>query len=335
MSSFFPARTKLKSPLSLPLFWAVLLVSGLLLAGHGHIALWVKQVLLALVIAGSAVVFHRQLAPQQRMLDLINARLYEAALEACTREMERFPNNNELRVQLATIYMGLNRPAEALAITQDVISGNPDHIFARINHATALVDLHRYDEALDGYEAALALAQQRKLAESEWYRSVVILNRGICYLHKGELDKALHDFEHAVRDSNTMFASRLRAVALNYRAFAYALMDEWERAIADVKAAQRAKRHNSHREINACVQALINLHNGKTQDALAQLDAAVAFNPRHRELHWLRHLAFLQAGEIENARQEREKALELGYEPYYSLRFLTADGSKPGSDSAD
>ncbi|MEM6519822.1 MAG: tetratricopeptide repeat protein [Cyanobacteria bacterium P01_D01_bin.71] len=89
----------------------------------------------------------------------------------------------------ANYYAEIGDEANALADYEHTIDLNPYHVRARINRSIALSKLGRFDEALEGFDAALLFRQ---------FAGEVYAERGRTYHLRGDWNCAIADYRRAL-----------------------------------------------------------------------------------------------------------------------------------------
>jgi Flp pilus assembly protein TadD len=126
------------------------------------------------------------------------------------------PDDTELHDDVAMLYLGSDRPAEAVGHFEVTARLRPDSAPAQYNLGTALAVAGRLDDAIARYERAIALNPKY---------AVALANLGSVLLQKGRVGEALSRLEQAVRLAPTNVES------LNSLSAAYAAAGQSERAI--------------------------------------------------------------------------------------------------------
>jgi tetratricopeptide (TPR) repeat protein len=104
--------------------------------------------------------------------------------------IRREPARTALRDDIAVLYLGLRRPADALRHFQAVAGLKPESAAAHFNVATTLASLGRLDEAVGQYRQALQLRPAYALAHN---------NLGAALMQMNRPDEALSEFREAIR----------------------------------------------------------------------------------------------------------------------------------------
>ncbi len=119
-------------------------------------------------------------------------------------------------------------------------------------------------------------------------------NRGYAYAEKGQFDRAIRDFNKAIKgdpkDDN----------AYNYRGVAYMKKKQYARALADFNKAIGLEPNNFYAYNN---RALAYLKSDKMREALRSVNKAIKLNPEQASFYETR-------GRIHEALEKKEKAIQ-------------------------
>jgi tetratricopeptide (TPR) repeat protein len=121
-------------------------------------------------------------------------------------------------------------------------------------------------------------------------------NRGVAYRLKGEYDRALQDYEQAIR------LNPGNANAYNNRGIVYRIKGEFGRAIADYDEAIWLK--NGDFPAAYYNRALAYADKGEYEQSLRDFDVVLRFNPRNALALYARGLTLLKKGDSEAGRDE-------------------------------
>jgi hypothetical protein len=112
------------------------------------------------------------------------------------------PDDSELHDDVAVLYLGLGRPADAVRHFEVSARLKPDSAPAQFNVGTALATAGRYDEAVTAFRKALAIRPAYSQAHN---------NLGRVLLAQGQADEAVAHLKEALRldPSNKSAASNL------------------------------------------------------------------------------------------------------------------------------
>lgn len=118
------------------------------------------------------------------------------AIKACERAIALQPNraNPKLWLARSQALLQSGQYAEALASFDQVLKSSPRSSFALFAQCTALIQLERYDDAIDQCDRALQL-------NGDWGKAsptLAWIHRGIALRRQGYLETALSSFDRAV-----------------------------------------------------------------------------------------------------------------------------------------
>jgi tetratricopeptide (TPR) repeat protein len=146
------------------------------------------------------------------------------------------------------------------------------------------------DTVIDGCTAVIQSAQEpEKLATA-------FDNRGVAYKHKGQHDRALQDYEQAIRLNPS------NANAYNNRGVIYRIKGEYGHAIADYDEAIWLK--NGDFPAAYYNRALAYADKGEYEQSLRDFDVVLRFNPRNALALYARGLTLLKKGDTEAGKIE-------------------------------
>jgi tetratricopeptide (TPR) repeat protein len=142
------------------------------------------------------------------------------------------------------------------------------------------------DTVIDGCTAIIQSGQEprEKLATA-------FDNRGVAYRRKGEYDRALQDYEQAIRLNPS------NATAYNNRGIIYRIKNEYARAISDYDEAIWLK--NGDFPAAYYNRALAYADKGEYELSLRDFDVVMRFNPRNALALYARGLTLLKKGDTE------------------------------------
>jgi tetratricopeptide (TPR) repeat protein len=135
-------------------------------------------------------------------------------------------------------------------------------------------------------------------------------NRGNAYSDKGELDRAIRDYDQAIR-LNPQYA-----LAFNNRGNAYNKKGEPDRAIQDFDEAIRLNPQSALAFYNRG-----NAHRNKhdLDRAIRDYDQAIRLDPQYAEAFGNRAIAYSDKGDLERAIQDHDQTIRLN--PHFDLAF--------------
>jgi tetratricopeptide (TPR) repeat protein len=147
------------------------------------------------------------------------------------------------------------------------------------------------DTVIDGCTAIIQSGQEprEKLATA-------FDNRGVAYRRKGEYDRALQDYEQAIRLNPS------NATGYNNRGIIYRIKGEYPRAIADYDEAIWLK--NGDFPAAYYNRALAYADKGEYELSLRDFDVVMRFNPRNALALYARGLTLLKKGDTEAGKND-------------------------------
>ncbi|MBC6474770.1 MAG: serine protease [Hormoscilla sp. GM102CHS1] len=132
--------------------------------------------------------------------------------------------------------------------------------------------------------------------------AVSYYNRGVDYSRQGEYERAIADYNQAIRISPNY------AHAYNNRGVIYNNQGEYERAIADYNQAIRINPNYSHAYNN---RGLAYNNQGEYERAIADYNQAIRINPNYALAYNNRGVAYNNQGEYERAIASYDRAIQI------------------------
>ena len=173
----------------------------------------------------------------------------------------------ELEARARAAYRA-KRLDEALDLLTRIVALEPEDGQWYERRAQVLVDLKRFREAVDDFDAAVARYEPE-------YRSLGLLsNRALAREGLGEFDLAIADYDECVRLSREI--GKVPPYVLNSRGNALGSVGEWERALEDYRASARAfqETKNLSGAIYARSNAALALAElGREDEAISEMEA--------------------------------------------------------------
>jgi tetratricopeptide (TPR) repeat protein len=239
------------------------------------------------------------------------------ALEYYNQAVERDQRNPDLFNDRGSTFSVLGDLDKALADFDKAISLKSDYALGHANRAWVLAAKNKHEEAVAEYDMAIKLdpsvperfndrgyfllrtgQYDRAIAKPGF--SMALENRGWAYWLKGDLDKALADFDEAVR---------LNPDDLNVLTDRSAILDDkgdYDRAIADLDKVL-AKQPDNGRALNG--RAWAHAQNGDLDKALADSERAVAILPGKANVLHTRAWIYMNKGVLDLALADFDKAI--------------------------
>jgi Flp pilus assembly protein TadD len=203
------------------------------------------------------------------------------------------PSDEATRMDLAAAYAAMGRVDKAIEAYQGIVNHNPRQAQAM----KFLGDLHKRQGKVD---RAVKYYGDAVKADPDDPRAYFLL--GAIYVEAGNDKQAKRIYQQAQRFKRYLgdTYNNLGAIAYRERDLEAAM---WYHRRAVIKRPGSARfRYNYALSLSA---------SKFTDDALAQVDAALKLEPNHVELHYLRGVILLRQGSAEKARLEFEKTLAL------------------------
>ena len=127
---------------------------------------------------------------ESELLQAVQAKDYEKALQIVNAQIEKNPNNANAYDHRSTVYWFLGRSDEALADCDKAISLEPDKAFHYLNRGSIYEQRKEYQMAVNVYTKALGLTKDDNPLEGLMY-----FNRARAYTQLDDYDKALADIK--------------------------------------------------------------------------------------------------------------------------------------------
>ncbi|MBX3073274.1 tetratricopeptide repeat protein [Candidatus Obscuribacterales bacterium] len=231
---------------------------------------------------------------------------YTEALETCNEAMNLVPDSDCL-LNRCWIYLGLNNLDAAkvdctLAFQNLSSAAKPREVaFALQTNAIILSFDDMFSAAVEEQTRAMELVR-----DDPW----MFINRAYYLSVAGDLDKALLDVDRADELAKSNYT---RGYILSNRARISILKNELERArLLAEEAVSRCGR-----PAILCTRAATYMLTGRLVEAQRDLDNAEQLDPMHSEIYWWKGRLLDIQGNVEEADQEKQKALKWHYRPYF------------------
>jgi Flp pilus assembly protein TadD len=177
---------------------------------------------------------------------------------------------------------------------------------------------------------ALGQASYWKNSETLWNHTLAVTdendvahnNLGFLFLRRGELDKAISEFQAAldIRSRNTVTHYSLGAALIqNNLGNAFARKQRWDEAIDHLQEAARLRPDYADAYFNL---GSVLFQQGRIDQAIAQWQKALAIRPRDAEAHRNVASALRKQGNVKEAIAEYEQALNIVPEDSVALNNL-------------
>jgi tetratricopeptide (TPR) repeat protein len=232
---------------------------------------------------------------------------------------------------------------DVITVMNDMICIAPDNLAGLQNQGVA----RQSNEKLDVSDDCSSIAQSDQ--ESRQYLSLALTNRGRAYDEKGQHDRAIRDYDQAIRLDATQaetFINRGRAygdtgqydraiqdfdqairlnpnisIGFNNRGVAYLRKGQYDRAIQDYTEAIRLAPNDAEPFLNRCTA-----YARKTQydRAIRNCDQAIQLNPNYVDAFTSRGVVYFDKGQYDRAIQDNDQAIRLN--PNYVDAYVNRCG---------
>jgi len=219
--------------------------------------------------------------------------------------LAQYRENTEALNWRGIALLSLGRHREAIDVHWRAVELDPENPSLRANHATALSEAGRYQEALEIY---IELDKQELPAH---VRASVALNRGVALFKTGRAAEALSALEHAQR------LGADETMVLTNRGLALASLGQHEEALRVYGEAIKLN-ENADMHANRAISLIILRRWADVDEAL---DRAVEMDPTHASAYYQRSRAYTERLDYESARAPIEKAIALSKTP--QVHFLS------------
>lgn len=204
-----------------------------------------------------------------------------------------------LFIKVSTLYISLSNLDDATAMCEKAKKCGllNDRLF--LNMAIIAGKKGKINEALENYALALDHARDRNLDDTD-----ILFNRAITYLQMPN-----PRYAHAIKDCTEILKNTPYDIpALNFRAFAYNEMGEYQAAMQDCELALQYSPHDNEVICNYA-RALIGLK--KYHEAIRICMAAVSYDPAFFHVHYYCAKAFYNAKNFLGAIKSCKQALQI------------------------
>jgi tetratricopeptide (TPR) repeat protein len=211
----------------------------------------------------------------------------------------------------------------AAAVLLQIGSFGSEHAHGVAFNNACLLDVQNLDNAR-------AIKDCTESIRNDGANAMPYANRGLAYFRMGDVNRAIADFDEAIRLGN--FATdRDRSVAFMNRCAAFNEIKNYPRAIEDCTEAIRLQNANAMAHSN---RGTAYYGAGDLDRAVADLDEAIRLDPALAIAYSNRGLIYVRKGDKTRAIADLDKAIQLDpkYAPAYVNRGLAYAG--PNDDSA-
>jgi tetratricopeptide (TPR) repeat protein len=208
------------------------------------------------------------------------------------RANEVSPEFPDIRVSLGRTYEAMDRVDDAIEQYRLAIASNANYDHARTALAFCLLRAGRDNEAVEAFDAVLAL-RTRRLSEP--------YDKGLQRLREGMTSEAEEFFREAFLAAPNKFEGHYRA------ALAFLKSEQYDKALVDLdEAIALGPKHGDLHNFRGV--ALCEL--GRVEDGIAAFRRAVARNPDHSVAKLNLAFALLRAGQFKDAEHVLEDVLD-------------------------
>ncbi len=242
---------------------------------------------------------------------------WDDALADLDRTLQLQPDNTEALARRGYVHLQLRHFDLAIQDLKASLQGDIKAAAADLDSqrnlvaayyrlAQALLNIGEYEQAIQNYNEALALATDNA------DKADIYAQRGFVYSEIGEPDLALADLDQAIALSPDL------AIAYAYRSYVYSDQQRYEAAIADADRAVSLGAKLTDRERSALLhaRALAHLYTGNYQQAIADATESIQLegenSPKVARTYGIRSRAHRLLAEYEQAIADATKAIDIG-----------------------
>ncbi len=167
-------------------------------------------------------------------------------------------------------------------------------------HAGAIEDCNQSKNLDQRIRGCTSLINQGKLSRK--VLAPAYINRGITYRKKGQYDRAIADYDKAIKLNPKL------AMAYNNRGTVYGNKGQYDRAIADFDKAIKLNPNYAAAYVN---RGEAYRRKGQFTQAIADYDTAIKLNPKYADAYTNRGLTYEEKGDRDKAIADYRKVLEL------------------------
>ncbi|MUG96939.1 tetratricopeptide repeat protein [Scytonema sp. UIC 10036] len=138
--------------------------------------------------------------------------------------------------------------------------------------------------------------------------AVAYNNRGLSYSDKGDYDRAINDFNQAIKLNPNY------ALAYNSRGLSYFKKGEYDRAINDYNQAIKLNRNYANAYY---IRGNFYYNKGEYDRAINDYNQAIKLNPKDADAYYKRGIAYKNKGSKDKAQENFKKVLELNDDKEY------------------
>jgi tetratricopeptide (TPR) repeat protein len=244
-----------------------------------------------------------------------------SALDQAIEHMEKLiranPNDPELRAAVAEIYLTNGMYREAITQYQETLKAVADHKGAIFGLGSAYMAIGRNNEAIQYLNRVVEMSKDNEMARLDQRLETAYYYLGQIYLNMGQPEQAVEQLENAIAlvptDADALYllgrAHQEKQVyndAINYYARAVNLVPDFKEVYQGMAQCYRALGNEA---VAAYPEGMMALLSGKYQEAVQQLEAAIAAKPDLANAFWGLGVAYEKTGQVEQAKGAYQQAL--------------------------
>jgi len=286
---------------------------------------------LAIILGlAAAVMFVRSelLSSDSSVLGQGEQELQEAILED--------PNNPDLRVSLANVYLEESRYDEAIAQYNEVLKADEDHQEALMGLGLAYREKGDTDQALSAFNKLVEVTKGSEFADVDRRLEAVHYYLGGIYLERNEPAKAIEELQAALKieptDADAMYllGNALQAQgeqdgAIAVYAVATSLVPDFREAYEGMAAAAEKQ---GNELMATYARAMIRLLSGDPKTAVRELENVVGQSPENATAYFGLGYGYEQLGQRDKALAAYQQSAEIDPSQYAAQSGLARLGSE-------
>lgn len=234
-------------------------------------------------------------------------------------QIRQQPNDPQLRVAIANLYLEKGRYEEAIAQAEQLLQANPEQLGALLALAQAEAKSGKLEAAAGLLNRALELNRDNPMAKSSLQLSLVHQNLGSIYLEMGRPQEAVGEFRAALEiDRANADTLHLLANALVAQGQIDEAVESYRRALRLVpdfpevyRDLYRAYESQGDRDRAAFAWGMVRYSAGELDQALESLQKAARAVPDMAEVRLGLAMVYDKKGLKAEALEEYQKALAL------------------------
>lgn len=199
------------------------------------------------------------------MYNLLGTYKMEEIISELDKLLTHEPENIEIRIIKAGIYLKYNTLDKALIEYNKILKAQPDNYKVMASRGVVYRRLGKYNLALEDYNKASESKDKLTI-------ELVLDGRGYLFIKMKLYKKAIKDFTELIEKYSEEIPIDFKAYSFNNRGFAYHKMGNNEKALEDINYSLKLYPENSYAYKN---RALVYLDIGKNKEACKELDRAL------------------------------------------------------------